>query len=67
MHQYCRGSNLKCITSKNIYSDSNIETSSYKQQEYVGDIILKEDDFEPALEILCMHEIEENILIMGMT
>lgn len=62
LHQFCRGGNLKCITSET--SDSENEKKSL-QLEYVSEVILKENDFDPALEIFCLHEIEENILIMG--
>lgn len=55
VHQYCRGSNsLKCNLKK-LNSDP-------PQKEYIGEIVMKND---PALEIFCMYEIAQNILIMG--
>lgn len=57
VHQYCRGSSLKCTSPKN--SKSELPNISLQ-------MVVKETEFNPALEIFCMHEIGENLLILGM-
>lgn len=68
VHQYCRGSDLKCSASKSSETSSNSDASSLGAQpkpEYAGDVVLIENDVTPSVKILCMHEIDENVLLLG--
>lgn len=68
VHQYCRGSNLKCSAMKMNDFNTASESSSLGAQpkpEYVGEVVLKEDDVTPSVKIHCMHEIDENVLLLG--
>lgn len=70
VHQYCRGSNLKC-TAGTVSSDttSNTDTASLlaaqPKPQYTGDVVLKETDVTPMIKVYCMHEIDTNILLLG--
>lgn len=70
VHQYCRGSNLKCNKpNQTPYSSLNSEDISslaiLKEPEYLGNTILKGSDLTPSIKIHCLHEIEENVLLIG--
>lgn len=75
VHQYCRGSNMKCSVgmsssedSKSIDTPDSVASSKYgaRKLEYTGDIVLKETDCSPALNIKCIHEMDDNVLLLGM-
>lgn len=74
VHQYCRGSNLKCTTTvadsaKSSDTASNTDTVSllaaHKKPEYTGDVVLKETDLTPMVKIYCVHEIATDVLLLG--
>lgn len=69
VHQYCRGSNIKCTVNTNLHNiRENDETSSlemFPKQAYNGDVVLREIDSTPQLKVLCMYEIEKNVLLLG--
>lgn len=70
VHQYCRGSNLKC-TAGSVDSEtaSNTDTVSLlaakQKPAYTGDIVLKETDLTPMIKIYCLHEIDTDVLLLG--
>lgn len=75
VHQYCRGSNMKCSVGmsgsengNSIDTPDSVASSTYGAQilEYTGDIVLKETDCSPALNIRCIHEMDDNFLLLGM-
>lgn len=75
VHQYCRGSNMKCSVGmssseddKSIDTPDSVASSTYgaRKLEYTGDIVLKETDCSPALNIKCIHEMDDNLLLLGM-
>lgn len=63
VHQYCRGSNIKCTVETKINEPSQKDQflDAPQKQEYNGDIILKDED----LKICSLHEIDDNILLLG--
>lgn len=73
VHQYCRGSNLKCgvSTASTSSSDttSNTDTVSLlaaqPKPQYTGDVVLKETDITPMIKVYCMHEIDTDVLLLG--
>ncbi|XP_031624942.1 uncharacterized protein LOC116341786 [Contarinia nasturtii] len=72
VHQYCRGSNMKCNSQPEVSdgpsNDDDISLLDVPQKpRYMNDVILKESDMSPALEILCIHEIDNNVLLLGCT
>lgn len=77
VHQYCRGGNTtKCTVGKlNNDDNSSVDTATSstsnetntEKPDYNGDIILKENDYDPTIKIHCVYEIDDNILLLGMT
>lgn len=73
VHQYCRGSNLKCTagatTSTSSDTTSNTDTVSLlaaqPKPQYTGDVVLKETDITPMIKVYCMHEIDTDVLLLG--
>lgn len=74
VHQYCRGGNTKCTIGRLSTGDTNsIDTDSSDctsmslspRTEYHGKIVLKELDSTPALNINCIHELDDSILLLG--
>lgn len=70
VHQYCRGSNIKCsVNSKALYdsytNDRTPSLEAFPKQKGMDIILGESDENVPVLEICCMFEIEENVLLLG--
>lgn len=75
VHQYCRGSNLKCTagaataTATSSDTTSNTDTVSLlaaqPKPQYTGDVVLRETDITPMIKVYCMHEIDTDVLLLG--
>lgn len=66
VHQYCRGSSLKCVVDLCTSSETSSLTTmatAMMQADYADEVVLTEADH--TLDIYCIHQIDEHTLLLG--